>query len=964
MVPFEGVMWLTAAALVPGNVIRNRGRLWRVDAQYANELVATSIDGGVTEQHRFFVPLEAIEPGHLGLPRPELVGTPPANDLLLRGYRLSMMHGSAPFLGLQRSCVIPTNYQLVPVVMALELPRVRMLLADDVGLGKTIEAGLIITELLARQRVSRVLVICPASLREQWREALDQFFHLDARIISTRHERELQRQLPAGANPWEFYRYLVISVDYAKLPRIKFQVLELLAREAENTVVVIDEAHTCAKPHQTRSDEHVEMQRWELAEEVSASTEHLLLLTATPHNGYTDSYASLLRMLDDGLVTGEVHAPGIMRKPAKSHVCQRRREDVEQWFAGSKDESPFPERDQDEVMVEELTSEEREAIRSVREYGRHILERAEGHHRFNVARWAVLHLQKRALSSPAALRESLKNRKDTLLAKLEQGLAGDDADGTVPEDIARANALDNDTGERFTEEEAGARVERQAFGDEPAIRAELQELDYIMPLAKKVTPAKDSKLRKLIKQVLPERLSVYPKAIVFTKYKDTLDYVAREVGKAKELGDLDVVTLDGSLSEAQRRERFLEFERSRQAVLIATDCISEGLNLQHAAAQIVHYELPWNPNRLEQRNGRVDRFGQPKDTVYIRTLVMNDTLDALILKVLVEKAARIRAEYGFSPPYFGSDESVLELIESQGLRVKVEGEQLSMLFEEGTEEVPDIDLFPDEVLERMRSDSFYGQTEIDLRDVEQGRDKTYETIGSPQQIERFVLSALNRFQCPVTDNDDGTLQIQVSDPNLQSAATESVIARATFDPALGLDDPDVTVLDLAHPLVRRLIDVVKHSAFDDGEHYGRAAYRCTEAVPEVTALVHVLARYAVHTDPVAVLEELVPVAFPVYSDGLLAREDAEKLFEAQATAETLPDEEVSETLSDLLNREDLDELIGQACEELRDEIVAERREFKERLAERGTQSPEWLQGIDHVSLASTDALTITVFYPR
>ena len=174
----------------PGSVIRNRSRLWRVDAQDGNILIATSIDGGEAEPTRFYVPLEDIQPGRLEPPSPEVVGHIQAQDLLLRAYRLSLLHGTAPLISLQRSRVIPKDYQLVPVVMALETPRVRMLLADDVGLGKTVEAGLIITELLARQMATRVLVIVPANLREQWREALDYFFHLPARIISSRHRRQ------------------------------------------------------------------------------------------------------------------------------------------------------------------------------------------------------------------------------------------------------------------------------------------------------------------------------------------------------------------------------------------------------------------------------------------------------------------------------------------------------------------------------------------------------------------------------------------------------------------------------------------------------------------------------------------------------------------------------------------------------------------------------------------------------
>ena len=211
----------------PGTVITARNRLWRVDGCPADDvLVATTIDGGEAQQVKFYVPYEEIASGHLDRPDADRVGHLAAQELLLRAYRLNLLHGTAPLLSLQRSRVIPKDYQLVPVVMSLELPRVRMLLADDVGLGKTIEAGLIATELRSRQLANRVLVIVPASLREQWREALDYFFHLPARIISSRHRRQMERELPAGANPWEVYDTLIASVDYAKRPAIKNQILE------------------------------------------------------------------------------------------------------------------------------------------------------------------------------------------------------------------------------------------------------------------------------------------------------------------------------------------------------------------------------------------------------------------------------------------------------------------------------------------------------------------------------------------------------------------------------------------------------------------------------------------------------------------------------------------------------------------------------------------------------------------
>ncbi len=396
------------------------------------------------------------------------------------------------------------------------------------------------------------------------------------------------------------------------------------------------------------------MDRWELARALAFSprVRHLLLLTATPHNGYTDSFASLLRMLDVGAVTGPLHAPRIIRPVARRHVCQRRRKDVEVWFQSDPDRSPFPKRDQQEVIVAP-SSYEIDAIRAVEEYGRRVLEQAaaEPIQVRSLAHWTVLHLHKRALSSPEALRCSLRNRRERLKRRL-RGDASEVEEIPILPEVARANVLDEDTGERLTDEEAGERTERAVYGSTAQIREELALLEQVLTKAEKITPRRDSKLQKLLDVVLRDLLRADPRVVVFTRYRDTMNYLADQIQRDRRYADVTVLTIHGGLNERQRREVFHAFERADKSILIATDAISEGINLQHAAAQVVHYELPWNPNRLEQRNGRVDRFGQRKRVVTIRTMVIDETPDATILKVLVQKAARIREDYGFAPGSF------------------------------------------------------------------------------------------------------------------------------------------------------------------------------------------------------------------------------------------------------------------------------------------------------------------------
>jgi len=777
-------------------------------------------------------------------------------------------------------------------------------------------------------------------------------------------------------------------------------------------VVVIDEAHQAARPHQSGPDQRVQMERWELAEALAASKQvrHLLLLTATPHNGYSDSFASLLRMLDVGAVEGPLHSPHISRSRAERYVCQRRRGDVEAWFQDDPSRSPFPERDQAEVIVPP-TGYEMDAIRAVEAYGRRVLQQASAGsvQARTLAHWTVLHLHKRALSSPEALRRSLGNRRERLRQETRffpKNLISEDT--SIPPEVARANVLDEDPGERLTDEEANLRTERLVYGTPEDIQAELALLEEVLEKAHKVTPRRDSKLQKLLDTVLRQMLTADPKVVIFTRYVDTMNYLAEQIQRDKRYAHATVLTIHGGLNERQRREVFLAFERAQVGILVATDAISEGINLQHAAAQVVHYELPWNPNRLEQRSGRVDRFGQRKPVVAVRTMVMDETLDAAILKVLVEKAAQIRRDYGFSPPYFGDETTILDLLAQH--EVILSSKQLSFLdlppspsigrgaggegaapspsqgegWGEGEAGGEGQNPFARETLERIKEESFYGQTHISLPEIERRLEETVATVGSPDEICAFVFSGLNRFGCSVTENPDGSWRILIQDPALQTASVGATIARATFDPAWALDDPDVTLLDVGHPLVRRLIEEVKQRTFrgEDAQHYGRTAYAVTPDVDEVTALYHLLVRYVVNTEPATIVEELLPVAVPVYSSCSddfsrsyatrvysscsddFSRSYATRLLNARPSPETRTESEVQEALADALAIEGLEQLLRDAVETRRQELVAERRRMREQMEQQeGAQAAAWLQGIDDLSPGSFDLLAVTVYYP-
>ena len=965
-----------------GDIVNVRHRLWRVDSTDAGKSLfkVTNIDGGDSRQHTFFYPLENVQGASVPQPPIDKIGDASSNKLLMQSFRYSILHGSAPLLSLQRSCVLPTNYQLVPVVMALnKSERVRMLIADDVGLGKTIEAGLIATELMARNLVSRILVVCPKNLTEQWREALGSFFQIDAEIMSSVHRRILERKLPPGASPWRHYPHLICSIDYAKKNPTKYQVLEV-----PWDLVIVDEAHLAAKPHQQSEKQSISMERYNFVSELtkSAQVKHLLLLTATPHNGYTDTYASLMDMLNCGIVTGPQSEPRINREIANEHVCQRRRKDVEDWFKEHENEkSPFPSRKQEEIGIN-LNEIEMQMAQVLEQYGKGIIELADRNKSQvvrNTAHWVVMHLHKRALSSPDALRKSLKNRLERVEEKISKNETTEEHD--ISEEQAKANAMDEDSVDDTTEEEVSCRMDQMSFGSLEALQNEKAELEHLIELAKLIDSSHDSKLRSLtdapnglLRRALSGSIG-HKKIIIFTRYKDTLAYLEREIPKRLKslVTKENIITIHGDYTDALRNEKLAAFQKLDSGILIATDCISEGINLQHMANQIIHYELPWNPNRLEQRNGRVDRYGQKAEKVYIWTLVMNDTLDATIFEVLVSKANKIRVDYGFAPPFFGDDNSIFDMIqELKGIKLTVPQKSL---FDFGVDDsqpgnnkkgatAGKINPFDESVIENIKSESFYGQANVDLSEIRNRLRETEALVGTQEDFERFVLNGLKQFGCTVTDNADvyETLNIQLSG-QLKVTGYEDVIERATFNPKTAIENQGIVHLNIGHPVVKRLFELVKISFFDDkNESYGRTAVITTSDVSKVTGLYDFLVRFSVGTEPVSIIEEIITIACNLIDRKPLGHDEMKMLMSARPAKANRPMEDYQKHLEIAMTEDIYKEPFDKIISDHMDIIRKDRQVLKEKL-KHDSKDQTWLEGIDNIEMASSDLIAIRLYEP-
>ncbi len=914
----------TPDLLKPGALFRARGRDYRLERRQGDLLFARAVD--TEEEALFYLPLEA--PGlrltALGLPPPE-PGDMALHDLLLRALDLSTLHADAPFLALQRSRVVPANYQLVPLLMALRQPQVRLLIADDVGLGKTIEAGLILKELLLRGKARRVLLLAPAHLLGQWQEALRRFFHLEFEILSGPNLKRLARALPPGANPWTHFDRIIASVDYAKGDGVRHLVLM-----QDWDLLLVDEAHLAARPPTERGSQ---MERYRLVRDLALQVPHLLLLTATPHNGYTESFHSLLEHLDGGRL-GLFQGGRLDREAAKKHVVQRRRRDVEEWFRKEGKKSPFPQRDAREVAVEPSRAE-LELFEAVRRYQAEVFDPDPAKVPV-LGRWLSMHLMRRATSSPRALERSLERRK-ALLQNLLSGTSG----STGEEEAA----LFDTAPERLLPEEAELALEL-SLADQARIQAEAAYLEVLLRHLKALR--RDGKLENLLELLRdPLRLG-RGRTLVFTRYRDTMEYLLEKLRAAL---PHPVFGVHGEMGEREREEELLAFARHPNAVLVATDVFSEGLNLQHYAAQLVHYDLPWNPNRLEQRNGRIDRFGQPEPVVRIRTLYYERSFDVAVFRLLLEKAERIRQELGVVPAFFGEEAYLRKRLEAlwtqdwRGERRLQQG-----LFTEV--EDPEV-----EAARQAVAEGFYGHSEFSLPDVERRLKEALARAGSPESLKGFVLDGLRYLGWQVEGEDPYTARRGAGEvvPGLPPS-----FGPFTFNPEAPLG---VEVLDLAHPLVEHLVAHLRFRAYRDldGARTALMAFPAPLGTPPV-AFYHYRARFSGGGGEV--LESLFRIGVRLLDLKPLPLEEAEALWARRLKERPPLTREQAKTLGARALEAPLEALGQEGAEGVLARLKAERRALKEDLRRAYGTLPEPFQALDELTLLGQELLAITILVAK
>jgi ERCC4-related helicase len=612
-----------------------------------------------------------IEPGatlieKTALPQPVGFDSPQRLATFLNAVRWGAA-SSADVKALQspfRSGIEIEDYQLDPVARAIQMPRVNLLIADDVGLGKTIEAGLVAQELIIRNRARRILVVCPAALQVQWRDQMRDKFGLEFRIVDSDLLKDLRRKRGLHVNPWTHFPRLITSIDFLKRERPLRLFSEVLPPEGEPTyprkfdLLIVDEAHNIAPSG--KGQYATDSQRTLALRRIAAHFEHKLFLSATPHNGYQESFTALLELLDNqrfarGIKLDREQLNAVMVRRLKSELPPR-------W-----DGTPrFPKRELQPLEVP-YTDEERELHQLLQTYTHLRLESATDDVERYATEFVLKLLKKRLFSSPEAFaitlhqhEHSLINakRRTTSTFKPSMGILRRQIE-QVEEESDNDDALEEATN---TALEAATPLFREPTAQEKNILTRMRNW------AVDARAVPDSKARELIQwlhqTIKPVGAWSYQRVIIFTEYRATQKWLLELLASEGLATPGRLLTLYGGMKSEDREKIKAAFQADpREAevrILLATDAASEGIDLQNHCARLIHYEIPWNPNRLEQRNGRIDRHGQRAQQVDIYHFVSSNyhtftgedlpigTLDADLefLMRAVRKVELIREDLG------------------------------------------------------------------------------------------------------------------------------------------------------------------------------------------------------------------------------------------------------------------------------------------------------------------------------
>ena len=728
----------------PGKLVKFRDRRCVVQPSNDTEVIVLKPLGGSDDEIiSVFEPIlqhfETIEDDEFEMPDVDDIDSFLTAKLLYDAARLSFRQVSGPFRCMGKLSFRPRSYQLVPLIMALKQETTRLLVADDVGVGKTIEAILILRELLERGSIQSFAILCPPHLCEQWQKELAEKLDIEAVIIRSSTVASLERKIIGDdtLNVFNYYPFQVISIDYvkngsAKMPAFLKDVPEL---------VIVDEAHTCTKNLDFKKISQSQ-QRYELLEKIAANEkQHLILLTATPHSGKDGEFKSLL-----GLVNKEFEKYNFLdlttseKRKVAGHFIQRKRKNILKWLD---EETPFPKRTTEELPYQiSSSSEYYKLYQDVLKFARGISTDGVTENKARIKYFAALSLLRGVMSSPAAGYEMLLKRK----SKLSEN-----------EEIGDDEVRDNPIVERWDEQNDTEQIEiidRAELSD-----TEWNTLNRLAQKALELTKIEKDEKVKLASEQIKIWVNKGQSPIVFCRFIATAHYVAK-ILKSVLPKEVDVRAITSELSDDERREKIDEMAKSPKRILVATDCLSEGINLQDKFNAILHYDLPWNPNRLEQREGRVDRYGQPgwidkngdhQNTIDVKVLFGEDNpMDVVVLKIIIEKIQKIQNTSGVSIALADDNRSVMDKVLKE---VLLNPEKAQNKFSKqiridfgASAELDELDVEITNEIEAAREKaesirSIFAHESIMPEEVKKDLEEVDEAIGDTNTLQEFVISA-------------------------------------------------------------------------------------------------------------------------------------------------------------------------------------------------------------------------------
>jgi len=898
----------------PSRPDQHRVRLECLD----DDQVGSSLD--VIWQHE----VNPVVHDQLGLPRPDAWDPRDRFDAFLHATRwsLSSVLEGLPLQAPFRGAIQIEDYQLEPVVRALRMPRVNLLIADDVGLGKTIEAGMVMQELLARQRIRRILIVCPASLQKQWAEEMLFKFALKFEVVDRAYMQRLRKEYGSHVNAWASFPRLITSMDFLKREAPLEGFLKSLKKERTGglrdwDLLVVDEVHNVApsgRKSYIRDSDRTDMMR-----QILGHFEHRLFLTATPHNGFTESFTALLEMLDPlrfsrGSTFNKTHLDAVM--------VRRLKDDMVDAFGNRR----FPKRQVEPLPVVKLTGGERELFDGLDAYISKRLGRVKGFDRLPV-QFALTLLKKRLLSSPLAFLNSITVHQTHLAPETELG----------EENVGVVASLQDRLAEDFADDDEKDRTEETALAESAGFfdvtPEERQLVERLRDRAQDVAEKPDSKVAVLL-QWIEQHLFTKgawnnERLLIFTEYKHTLEYLTRALD-ARGWNDR-VIALFGGMSEGERERVKGAFrappEQEPVRILVATDTASEGLNLQDHCRYLIHWEIPWNPNKMEQRNGRIDRHGQKAEVVYCQHFVYEGWEDQQFLDVVVDKVRTQRADLG----------SVGDVIAAQ-VEAALRGELKQIKT-------------PEDRRKRLKAEV---QAEVVTQDRIRELSHKLTHARKVWNLYPNTLKQVLHEGLLLAGHEQGLEAVDTGDlagkawllRNLPTTWAECApfikdakghLLKLVFDDELARDRKDLALIHLDHPLMKRALAVFRANMWSAGLHdehrLARACYRVVSTKDLKHPVVAVIARLVCISEQGQKLhEELLTCGGELQADKVSLAEHKwlDEVLELEGKHPKLP-AALGDRLRKLFTAHEL--VLQKAID---DAAKTRDKELKKALAERGT----------------------------